>query len=77
MIVFNEGDGIPTNDLPYVFKKFFRGSNSSGTTGSGLGLYLVESIVKKHHGQVFARNIESGGCEFIIKIPLAGTDIAS
>lgn len=67
--VFNEGDGIPQQDLAHIFKKFFRGANASGTTGSGLGLYLIKSIVEKHNGQVLARNLTTGGCEFVVRLP--------
>lgn len=68
--VFNEGEGIPEQDLPHIFKKFFRGKNSSGTAGSGLGLYLIRSIIEKHNGHVFARNLSKGGCEFVVRLPL-------
>ena len=68
--VFNEGEGIPEADLPYIFQKFFRGKNASGTTGSGLGLYLIRTIVEKLNGQVFATNLSTGGCEFIVRLPL-------
>lgn len=68
--VLDDGDGIPEKDLPHVFKKHYRGSNASGTSGTGLGLYLIQSIIEKLNGQVFARNHPTGGCEFIVRLPL-------
>jgi signal transduction histidine kinase len=70
IVVFNEGSGIPEEDIPHIFKKFYRGANATGTSGSGLGLYLIEAIVSKHHGNMTARNIASRGCEFIVRLPL-------
>jgi signal transduction histidine kinase len=68
--VFNEGSGIADKDLPHIFKKYYRGSNAAGTSGTGLGLYLVQSILDRHHGEVSARNVTTGGCEFIVRFPL-------
>ncbi len=52
--VTDNGCGIPLEDQPHVFEKFFRGSNiSDETQGTGLGLSIVKSIVEKHLGRVW------------------------
>ncbi|MFO8003215.1 ATP-binding protein [Roseovarius sp.] len=52
--VEDTGHGIPREDLPYVFDRFYRGRNPDGTkgliAGSGLGLSIAKWIVEKHHG---------------------------
>ncbi len=52
------GTGVPPEDLPFVFDKFFRGKNAkaSGQVGSGLGLYIAKYIVEKTGGQISAGN---------------------
>ena len=49
----DEGSGIPVKDLPYVFDKFFRGSNNTPEqAGTGLGLAIVKSVAEAHGGRV-------------------------
>lgn len=52
MEVANTGDGIPAEDIPNVFKKFYRRSHNSAVSGLGLGLSIVQSIVNAHHGTI-------------------------
>jgi len=68
--VVDDGPGIPLADQPYIFDKFFRGSNlSENTQGTGLGLSIVKSIVEKHHGRIW---LESSplGTTFTVIIPV-------
>jgi two-component system phosphate regulon sensor histidine kinase PhoR len=68
--VADRGPGIPLEDQPHVFEKFFRASNISETTqGTGLGLSIVKSIVEKHQGRIW---LESSlkGTTFTILLPL-------
>jgi len=52
--VADNGPGIPLEDQPHVFEKFYRGSNvSDETQGTGLGLSIVKSIAEKHQGRVW------------------------
>lgn len=71
VIVRDQGPGIADEDKPHIFRKFFRGTHSTGKAGVGLGLHLAQSIVEKHHGMIEHRNLQPMGCEFIISIPLA------
>ena len=54
MTVENEGPRIPPGDLPGLFEPFRRGSSSHAHGGLGLGLYIVDQIVRAHGGRVRA-----------------------
>jgi signal transduction histidine kinase len=72
--VKDTGPGIHSDDLPHLFKRFYRGRFSNQTSsqlkGSGLGLAIVQSIVQLHQGQVHASNNDAGGSCFAIDLPL-------
>lgn len=70
-LVRDHGAGIAEAELPRVFDKAFRGSNTGGVAGSGLGLYMARSIVDVHGGTVTARNVSESGTEFRIWLPVA------
>lgn len=53
--VENTGCELKKEELPNIFDSFYRGSNSQGKNGSGLGLYIAKSLMKKMGGDVFAR----------------------
>lgn len=68
--VRDDGPGIPENDLPHLFDRYYRGSDMfDGASGLGLGLEFVRSVVEAHKGTVIVRNAEEGGAEFIITLP--------
>ena len=54
------GSGIPDEDLPFVFDKFYRGSNSHDAEGSGLGLYIVRYVAQRSGGDVSVSNVQPG-----------------
>lgn len=54
------GNGIPNEDMPFIFHKFYRGKNCGEEQGSGLGLYIVKYVVEQMDGQVFLENHEDG-----------------
>ena len=54
------GSGIPDDELPFVFDKFYRGSSSQGIEGSGLGLYIVKYVAQRSGGDVIISNAEPG-----------------
>lgn len=56
----DRGAGIPDEDIPFVFDKFYRGSNAGNIEGSGLGLYIVKYLVTKMNGEVRAENSYPG-----------------
>ena len=61
------GSGIPENELPFVKQKFYKGSSKA--RGSGIGLAVVEEIVRLHGGTFDIGNAEGGGCIVTIAIP--------
>lgn len=58
--VRDTGVGIPPDHLPYVFNRFHRASNVSDYAGSGLGLSIVNAIVKRYDGSVSIKTLEQG-----------------
>lgn len=71
--VEDQGPGIPAEDLPHIFKDFYRASNVEGTPGSGLGLSIAKKIMDAHDGQILIQNLEDEtgvtGTRFTIRIP--------
>lgn len=59
--VRDEGQGIPVEDIPHVFDRFYRSVETKSLSGSGLGLAIVKQVVEKHGGRVWAENAEGGG----------------
>lgn len=70
--VADDGNGIPTEDRPWIFDELYRGSNSQGTTGTGLGLSLVKQIVNLHGGEVSLRSQQNQvhATIFTIRLPV-------
>ena len=70
LVVEDTGIGIPSQDLPALFSRFHRGSNTSGYPGSGLGLAIVKAIADVHLGTVRAENTTTGA-RFVFGLPVA------
>ena len=73
--VADSGPGIPEEEGPQLFQRFFRGKvgRASGYAGTGLGLAIVKEIVERNHGKVEALNqgIDGQGATFSIWLPLS------
>ncbi len=71
--VYNEGEGIPKEDLPFVFERFYKSDKSRGLdkTGTGLGLYISKTIVEAHGERIWAASEEGQNCEFFFTMPKA------
>ncbi len=72
--VEDQGPGIPPNELPHIFKDFFRGSNVKGSAGTGLGLSITKKIMDAHEGDIVVKNVyddegEISGTRFTVHIP--------
>ena len=67
--VRDHGPGVPDQDLPYVFDRFFRGTNSRGRQGSGLGLAIVRQVTEQHGGIAAVTNAPDGGAIFALRLP--------
>ena len=66
--VEDEGPGIPEESIHHVFDKFYQADSAHKQEGSGLGLALVEKILKLEKGTVKAENLETGGCRFTVTL---------
>jgi two-component system sensor histidine kinase SenX3 len=74
--VRDQGVGIPPGELKRVFKRFYRVSNRSlsHVKGTGLGLFIVRAIVRKHGGRVFAESAGEGqGTTVVLELPRAAS----
>jgi signal transduction histidine kinase len=69
--VSDNGKGIPAEEVPFVFNRFFRGGDemTRTTQGTGLGLYLVRQIVSAHHGTVEVLRTGPAGTVFRVRLP--------
>ena len=68
--IYNEGEGIPNEDLPYVFDRFYKSDRSRGLdkTGVGLGLYICKTIMDNLEEDISVEGIYGQYCEFTIKL---------
>lgn len=69
--VKDTGMGIPQEDLSKLFTKFFRGGNvmKKETSGSGLGLYIVKNIIRRHGGEIWVESELNRGTTFYFTLP--------
>ncbi len=78
--VADTGIGMSEDDLPHIFKRFYRAdkARSTDTGGVGLGLPIVKQIVAAHNGQIDVASVSDGGSRFTITLPAAaGTENAA
>ena len=70
--VRDHGIGIPADDLPKLFEPYFRAGNASGFSGSGVGLYIVQTFVALHGGRVTVDSTLGSGSVFTVHLPVNG-----
>jgi two-component system OmpR family sensor kinase len=68
--VRDHGPGVPADELALLFRPFFRGSNAARAEGHGLGLAIVQRVVRVHGGSIEVGNAEGGGLEVRLRLPL-------
>jgi len=71
--VSDRGPGVPADDLPHIFDRFYRSVASRSLPGSGLGLAIVRDIVESHGGTVFAEARAGGGTTVGFTLPTLPT----
>ena len=69
--VRDTGEGIPVQDIPHIFERFYRGekSRNRGTGGAGLGLAIAQGIVNAHGGDIRVESQTGKGTQFTFHIP--------
>ena len=79
LVVRDTGVGIPADQVPNLFKRFYRVPNSRSRTheGTGIGLAFVQELVSLHGGRVEVTSEEGKGSSFIVRIPLGDSHLPS
>lgn len=70
--IVDNGPGIPVDELPHVFDRFFHRARSRGG-GNGLGLAISKSLIEAHGGRIWIRNMDPHGAAFCLTLPLASS----
>lgn len=82
--VEDHGPGIPPDQLPHIFERFYRGDAARTKTGSsdgmsgqgaGLGLSIAQWITEAHGGNIFVHPVHEGGTRFVVRFPLSSVSI--
>ena len=72
VMIEDRGVGVPEPERQLVFERGYRGSNTAGVPGSGVGLYVVKTLIGLHEGSVAVHGREGGGSSFEVCLPTAG-----
>jgi signal transduction histidine kinase len=67
--VADNGPGIPPEDLPRVFDRHWQGASPAFRRGSGLGLFIVKTIVEAHAGRTWVESTPGTGASFFFTLP--------
>ena len=68
--VRDSGSGLPQGAQTRLFQRFYRGENAQ-RNGAGLGLAIAQAIAQAHGGSIKALNVDGGGAEFVVRLPIA------
>jgi signal transduction histidine kinase len=68
--VVDEGFGVQPDDEAHLFEPFFRGSNTSHLSGTGLGLKIVQDSVELHGGSIRFTSVPKQGTTFVVSLPV-------
>jgi len=70
MFVADNGPGIPAEDVPHIFDRFWTARRNARARGTGMGLAIVRGVVEAHGGSARVERGESGGATFILLFPV-------
>ncbi len=63
------GLGIPADELPRIFERFYKIDRARGRSGTGLGLAIAKHIIEAHGGRIWAESTLGAGTTFLVTIP--------
>ena len=69
--VADTGSGIPPENVPHVFDRFWQAATRAGRLGAGLGLPITKGIVEAHGGRIWVESKVGRGSTFFFTIPMA------
>lgn len=67
--IIDRGPGIPKEQIPFIFERFYRGSAAREGEGMGIGLSIVQEIAAAHHGTVDVHSVTNEKTVFSMTIP--------
>ncbi len=68
IVISDNGTGISKEELPKIFDRFYKGSNSYSPTNIGIGLYITKTIIEGQGGSIYAHSIDGQGAKFTIRL---------
>ncbi len=68
IIIEDEGQGIPKDELPRIFDRFYKGSYSCNPTNIGIGLYITKTIVEGQSGSIYVSSTPGKGTRFTVRL---------
>ncbi|WP_034847492.1 sensor histidine kinase [Ruminiclostridium josui] len=68
IIIEDEGEGIPKDEIPKIFDRFYKGSYSCNPTNIGIGLYITKSIVEGQNGSIYVSSTLGKGTRFTVRL---------
>ena len=69
LTVTDTGIGIPADELPHIFERFWRGRQAAQTSGSGIGLAVAAELAQAHGGQLTATSQSGLGTKMTLTLP--------
>lgn len=69
--VRDTGIGIPAQDLPRIFERFYKADRARSGGGTGLGLAIAKHVVQAHEGRIWAESVEGQGSTFYFSLPVS------
>jgi signal transduction histidine kinase len=73
ILIEDQGPGVPVEDVPHLFERFFRGRSAGAATGSGLGLAIAKNLARLHGGDITLKSAPGQGSTFTLNLPAAGS----